>query len=236
MGSRTYTAKQLADLAGVSIRTLHYYEEAGLLAPARRGNNYREYRSADVERLQHILLLKACGLRLTDIKAALDGPHGTIRNVLASHLNELHDRRNALDGLIDNAIRTIDSLEGKTTMTDEQRFEGLKASMIERNEREYGAEARARYGDEAVDAANAKIANMDEGTFNDAQMLAEAINEQLKAAMANGDPEGHRVLRERSGSRSCAIPQRCDCCLVHRTSLRCVKRRKRRSNHEATHR
>lgn len=186
----SYTAKQLSELAGVSVRTLHYYEEAGLLHPVRRANNYREYRAADVERLQHILLLKECGLKLTDIRRALDGSRDSISALLACHLDALRDRRRTLEALIGTVERTIDSLEGKITMTDEQRFEGLKASMIENNEREYGAEIRQKYGDEAVDAANAKIAAMTEAGFEEAQNLSAAINDQLRKAMATEDPTG----------------------------------------------
>ncbi len=192
---RTYTAKQLADLAGVSIRTLHFYEEAGLLHPARKANNYRMFDSDDVARLQHILLLKECGLKLAEIREALDVAPDALRSLLASHLDELHRRRHMLDTLIATVEKTMDNLEGKTTMTDTERFEGLKASMIEENERTYGAEARARYGDEAIDAANEKLSYMDETAFNDAQELSAAINRQLESAMAEGDPAGPEAVR-----------------------------------------
>ena len=51
-----YTAHELAEVSGVSVRTLHWYEEQGLLSPARRSNGYRDYGPDDVRRLQQILL------------------------------------------------------------------------------------------------------------------------------------------------------------------------------------
>ena len=60
MGDRTYTVKELADLAGVSVRTLHYYDEIGLLIPERNESGYRVYGKTQVGRLQEILAMRAC--------------------------------------------------------------------------------------------------------------------------------------------------------------------------------
>ena len=60
----TYTTKQLADLAGVSVRTLHHYDKIGLLRPQRRENGYRVYGPDEVDRLQLILVYRASGMPL----------------------------------------------------------------------------------------------------------------------------------------------------------------------------
>lgn len=75
-------------------------------------------------------------------------------------------------------------------MTDKERFEGMKARVIAENEAAYGAEARAAYGDAAVDAANERLSAMAEEEWNDVEALGAAILEQLKAARATGDAEG----------------------------------------------
>lgn len=75
-------------------------------------------------------------------------------------------------------------------MTDKERFEGMKARVIAENEATYGAEARAAYGDAAVDAANERLAAMAEEEWNDVEALGEAILEQLKVAQATGNAEG----------------------------------------------
>lgn len=75
-------------------------------------------------------------------------------------------------------------------MTDDQRFESLKWETIDRNEAVYGAEVRARYGDRAVDQANAKLARMSQQEYTDVMELGERIKQQLVAARAAGDPRG----------------------------------------------
>lgn len=71
----TYSTKQLADLAGVTIRTLRYYDKIGLLKPTRNPNNdYRQYTQAEVNRLQVIRFLQLFEMPLSQIKQLLDGP------------------------------------------------------------------------------------------------------------------------------------------------------------------
>ena len=84
---------ELATAAGLTVRTLHYYEEIGLLVPsARSAAGHRLYSDADVERLYRISLLRRLGLPLSDIARALDDPAWNIKAAMASHLREL-DRR-----------------------------------------------------------------------------------------------------------------------------------------------
>ena len=80
-------------------------------------------------------------------------------------------------------------------MSDEQRFEGLKARTVEENERAYGAEVRERWGNEAADAANAQLLSMDEEAWNNMEALTEGILEQLKIALVSGDPAGAEAAK-----------------------------------------
>lgn len=70
-----------------------------------------------------------------------------------------------------------EAMERDATMTDKARFESLKTAAVRRNERAYGAEARERFGDDAVDAANARLLSMDEEAWNDLGLLESAIIE-----------------------------------------------------------
>ena len=90
---RTYTTKELADLAGVSSRTLRYYDQIGLLVPARAANGYRVYDAADMHRLQHILLLRSCGVPLESIEDALDRSDFDLASMLREHLTLLCRQR-----------------------------------------------------------------------------------------------------------------------------------------------
>ena len=190
MAERHYTPKQLADLSGVSVRTLHHYDQIGLLVPARRSNGYRAYDANDVARLQQILLYRDMGLELSAIAQLLDAPGYDAAASLRSHLHELRIRRTQLDTLIATVEKTVATMEGRATLTDRERFEGLKRKTIEDNERTYGAEARKRHGDRAVDEANAKLLRMSEGEWTNIMELEEAIKEQLRTAMATGDAQG----------------------------------------------
>ena len=190
MTERNYSVRQLAELSGVSVRTLHHYDAIGLLVPKRAQNGYRTYSERDVRRLQQILLYRACGLELSQIGELIDRPDSNEASVLDDQLQRLLCQREQLEATIHNVRRTIDALKRGERMSDKQRFEGLKREAIERNEKTYGAEARRRHGDEAVDAANAALLAMDEETWNNMDALEERIKELLAAAMASGDVEG----------------------------------------------
>jgi DNA-binding transcriptional MerR regulator len=78
-----YTVKQLADLAGVSARTLHYYDEIGLLKPAAHGENgYRYYDEAAVLRLQQIMFFRELDFSLNEIKDLIDRPSFDVTSAL----------------------------------------------------------------------------------------------------------------------------------------------------------
>src|SRR5438105_15865027 len=96
-----YTVKKLSDLAGVSIRTLHYYDEIGLLSPSQMGTNgYRLYDDAALLRLQQILFYREIGLQLTQIKDILDSRDFDLLVALRSHRSVLQDKMDRLQELV----------------------------------------------------------------------------------------------------------------------------------------
>ena len=197
--NKAYGIGEVSDIAGISTRTLRYYEETGLLAPARGANGYRRYTSADIDRLQEILLLRHMGMSLAEIPSALSATEEERRQMLARHLGALKAERERLDTLIRTVERTIEHIEKGVPMDDKAKFEGMKRDLAEQNERKHGAEVRERWGDTAADEANRKMLNLSEGEFERFQELGRAINESLEAAVsANADPtgdEGERIYR-----------------------------------------
>ena len=177
MAKQGYTPKQLARISGVSVRTLHHYDQIGLLVPQRRDNGYRSYSAADVERLQQILLYRQMGLELQSIGELLDAHDYDPVNALQQHLAALRQEHARLETLITTVEKTLATMKGDATMTDQERFEGLKAEAIANNEKTYGAEARARYGDKTIDAANAKLLRMTQGEWADIMELEGTIKE-----------------------------------------------------------
>lgn len=184
-----YTIQKLADLSGVSARTLRYYDEIGLLRPARAsGNGYRIYKQEQVDLLQQILFYRALGVSLEEIKSILSDPHFDRETALEHHLNTLLKQKEQIDVLIRNVKTTIGHLKGEGSMKDHEKFEGLKQQLIEENETQYGEEIRHRYGSESIDAANAKLQGMSPEQYQLAQDLSAQLNALLVQAMSDGDP------------------------------------------------
>jgi DNA-binding transcriptional MerR regulator len=184
-----YTVRQLARLAGISPRTIRYYDEIDLLKPARvSAAGYRLYGQAEVDRLQQILFYRALGLELKKIKRLLSAPSFDELAALKEHRTKLLAKRRQVELLIANVEKTIALKEGKITMTDQEKFEGFKEELVAENEEKYGAEIRAKYGDETIDRANAAFRNMTAQQYADWQQLGNEVLDTLKAAMATGDP------------------------------------------------
>ena len=140
-----YTVKKLRALAGVSTRTLRYYDEIGILTPARTNSSgYRIYGQEEVDRLQQILFYKELGVGLEQIKDILDDPTFDASMALMEHRENLLAKRKQLDLLIANVDKTIGVKEGKMKMSDKEKFEGFKEKMVNENERTYGKEMREK--------------------------------------------------------------------------------------------
>lgn len=186
-----YTVQRLSKIAGVSARTLRYYDEIGILKPARiNSSGYRLYGAKEVEKLQQILFYRELGVNLEEIGKILASPSFDPLSALREHYEKLLVRRNQLDLLIANVEKTIAEKEGKTIMKDHERFEGFKKKLIEDNEKKYGNEIREKYGDSVVDESNRKMMNMTREQYEEFTRLGTEILETLKQAYATGDPAG----------------------------------------------
>jgi DNA-binding transcriptional MerR regulator len=143
----TYTVKQLADMAGVSTRTLHYYDQIGLLIPSEVATNgYRHYRQDEVYRLQQILFYKELGLELKKIKQILDQPDFNLICSLEAHKASLEKEASRLLTLLDTVENTINHLKGAHPMSDKELFAGWS----EEKQVEYEKEATQKYDPETV--------------------------------------------------------------------------------------
>ncbi len=142
-----YSVKQLAAVAGVSARTLHYYDEIGLLRPSRNPDNgYRIYQAEALLRLQQILFLRELGLRLDEIKAILDSPSFDLLPALEQHYQALLERRRRVDELIQTVESTIQHLKGNIAMDAKDLFKGFSPEQ----EQAYAEEAQRRWGEKNV--------------------------------------------------------------------------------------
>lgn len=186
-----YTVQKLGQMAGVSTRTLRYYDEVGLLKPARiNSSGYRIYGQAEVDRLQQILFYRELGVGLESIKEIVTAPAFNGVKALQEHREKLLAKREQLDLLIANVDKTIAFTEGRITMSDKEKFEGFKQKLIDDNERKYGQEIRAKYGDDVVDKSNAKLKGMSQEQYEEVTRLSNEVLETLQAAFKTGDPAG----------------------------------------------
>lgn len=186
-----YTVQKLAQVAGVSSRTLRYYDEIGILKPARiNSSGYRIYSQVEVDRLQQILFYRELEISLENIRDILNAPSFDGLKALNEHRERLLDKRKQLDLLIANVDKTIAVKEGGITMTDSEKFAGFKQKMIDENEKKYGKEIRAKYGEEKINQSNKKFKSMTEEQYRELEKLGASVLHNLKEAYATGDPAG----------------------------------------------
>jgi DNA-binding transcriptional MerR regulator len=191
-----YTVQKLGNLAGVSTRTLRYYDEIGILKPARiNSSGYRIYGTAEVNRLQQILFYRELGVDLESIKKIVTAPSFDGTSALKEHREKLLAKREQLDKLIANVDKTIAATEGRLTMSNQEKFEGFKQKMIDENEKKYGEEIRAKYGNDQVDKSNQKFKNMTQEQYEEVEKLSEELMETLKEALATGNPASEIAQR-----------------------------------------
>ncbi|WP_312117478.1 MerR family transcriptional regulator [Brevibacillus reuszeri] len=184
-----YTVQKLGLLAGVSTRTLRYYDEIDILKPARiNSSGYRIYGQQEVDRLQQILFYRELGVSLEEIKEIITSPHYDADHALQEHRAKLLEKRAQLDALIANVEMTLAEREGKRKMSDKQKFEGFKQNLVDENEKQYGEEIRVKYGSEQVDKANEKIKGMTEEQYAEVEQLGADLLQTLAQAFTTGDP------------------------------------------------
>jgi DNA-binding transcriptional MerR regulator len=182
----------VARMSSVTARTLRHYDAIGLLPPARvDGSGRRYYRRPELLRLQQILLLRGLGLGLPAIAAALAGPGETLP-ALHEHRERLVADRRRVERLIRTVTETIESLEEGTTMDVEAMFAGFEDDP-------YEAEARERFGDEAVDESYRRLRGMSAQQTARAATGYPRVHTALAALMAEGVPVDDPRVQDRIG-------------------------------------
>jgi MerR family transcriptional regulator, thiopeptide resistance regulator len=178
-----YTVKQLAKLAGVSVRTLHYYDEIGLLKPSSLGGNgYRHYDESAMLKLQQILFYRELELSLEEIKSIVGRPDFDVANALQSHKKALQGRVVRLKRLIQTVDNTIDQLKGSEGMNAKGLFEGFSDEEQEK----YAKEAEKMYDPETVRASNRRWKAYSPAEKERILVEGKAIYADLAEAMPRG--------------------------------------------------
>jgi DNA-binding transcriptional MerR regulator len=211
---KTYTVNQLAGIAGVSVRTLHHYDEIGLLRPAFTGDNrYRYYGEEELLRLQQILLHRAMDIPLAEIGALLDAPGFDRLEALRRQRERLEEQAQRFAGMVRTIDRTIARLTGEQVMKDNDLYAGL---VTPEKQAEYEAWLVARFGsamEQRIAESRKAFGGLDEAAR--AAMMAElkAVEEALAEGFKRGVPpqarsldpaiEAHRRWVEAAWGREC---------------------------------
>ncbi|MDV7766573.1 MerR family transcriptional regulator [Peribacillus sp. CSMR9] len=178
--------KELAGLVGISVRTLHYYDEIGLLSPEETTDSgYRLYSNENLEMLQQILFFRELDMPLKEIKQMISSTSFDKQEALRQHQKMLLEKRSQLDKLINTVDKSIKHMKGEIQMTDKEKFEGFDFSQ-----NPYEEEARERWGDKAVDESKAKVAGMSK----DAQKIVSDIYINL-ASIRTASPESEEAQK-----------------------------------------
>jgi len=191
-----YTIKKLSQLAGVSSRTLRYYDEIGLLKPCRvSSSGYRIYGEKEVDLLQQILLYRSMDIKLEDIKEIIYNKDFDINKSLIEHRERLISRRKQLDLLIQTVEKTIDYNKGEIEMSNKEKFEGFKKQALEENEKKYGKEIREKYGEKTIEESNKKWLNMTEEDMKKMQNIEKEMFEALEEVIKTKDLESEAAKK-----------------------------------------
>lgn len=190
-----YSIRQLSEIAGISARTLRYYDKIGLLKPSCvRESGYRYYSEKELELLQQILFYKERGLKLEQIAAIIQSDDFDIMAALHEHLEDLELQQARLDNMITAVRKTIASMKGEITMSSAEKFESFKKEMIKNNEEKYGEEIRSKYGEKEIEESNKRMLHMTEEEYDRLTSLEKEIREELNAAVKAGEsPESEKA-------------------------------------------
>lgn len=177
----SWSINEIARVSGVTSRTLRHYDAIGLLPPAWTDHSGRRfYEQDDLLRLQRILLLRDLGLGLNAIAEVLAAQDRESQiEVLKRHREWLAREQERISTLIRTVDRTMTSLEEGVDMAADTMFEGFEHNP-------YEAEARERWGDRAVDDANAAIRNLTPEQAEEAKAGFANASGAVRALRADG--------------------------------------------------
>ena len=183
-----YTIKKLAETAGISTRTLRYYDKIGLLKPAYYADNgYRYYSEHELLTLQQILFFRELGFKLDDIKLVINANDFDQLYSLNKHKAHLHEKIKSLQSLMQTIDKTISHLKGEIKMQDNELYAGFKdKKQLEALKHlsmymgKRGVDIMRQYTDKGVDISSAQTQAQKKQTEKWCNAVRDAIENNLK--------------------------------------------------------
>jgi DNA-binding transcriptional MerR regulator len=184
-GSGTWTVGQVAELHGVTVRTLHHYDEIGLLRPGgRTAAGYRLYTAADLTRLQHVVVYRRLGFPLEQIQQLLDA-ETDVGEHLRRQRAAVADRLEELRGLVAAIDRAIERERTGMDLTRDEQRELFGDAFDE----SHAAEAQERWGaTEAWKQSQERTARYTKADWAAVKAETDAVNAAFVAALDAGEP------------------------------------------------
>lgn len=211
----SYSVGQVADLAGVTVRTLHHYGQIGLLEPAERsGAGYRLYSDADLERLRHILFYRELGFSLEDILTMLTDPGATTGAHLRQQRELLEARITRLGQMMAAVEKEMEAHTMGIQLTPEEKFEIFGPNYSE----DYETEAEQRWGDSPAWAqSQSRTAKLGKQDWIEIKAAGDDLNRRMAATMVAGVAPTTVTAMELAEEHRRSIEQFYDCSLdMHR--------------------
>ena len=194
MSETSYAIGQVASLAHVSVRTLHHYDEIGLLEPSRRtGAGHRRYTDADLARLREILFYRELEFGLDEIAAMLADPENGIDTRLRTQHRMLRERIERQQQLLRALEKQMEAREMGFSLTPEEQFEVFGTDKVGG---EWADEAEQRWGDtEAYQESQRRTAAYTKDDWERLKTESDAGLQAFRAAMQSGEPADGALAR-----------------------------------------
>lgn len=179
-----YTVKKLAEVSGVSVRTLHFYDEIGLLKPSYHGaNGYRYYEEPQLLLLQQILFFRELGFELKQIEQMLTRGDFNKLVALTSHRQVLQKNLERIKQLIETIDQTINHLKGTKKMKDPRE---MYYGFSREQQREYEKQLIERFGEAAkvrIEESHQNVKNWSQSDWEKSKKEFVEVCEALSAAL-----------------------------------------------------
>ena len=193
----TYSVGEVSRVAGVTVRTLHHYDEIGLVQPSSRSpSGYRQYDEPDLERLQEVLFFRELGFGLDEIAGLVEIPTFSRSQILGRQRQLIHEQIERLESMATAVEAALQALEEGRTMNQEEMFGTLnREDMVEVfgdfDPTQHEAEARERWGEtEAYAESSRRTARYSKDDWKKMGEESKEINQRLADLFAEGtDPE-----------------------------------------------
>jgi DNA-binding transcriptional MerR regulator len=191
-----YTVKQLGNLAHISVRTLHFYDETGLLKPAHIAKNgYRFYGEKELLRLQQILFFRELDFPLEEIKQIIDDPKFSIVEALKDHKKQIELKRKRLTGLLETIDKTIKKMSNKKDMKDEELYQDFDTEDMKK----YQQEAKEKWGNtKAYKQSQERTKNWKKEDYARVKKESEDLMNEIVKVMPKGptSPEMQELVQK----------------------------------------